>query len=190
MARTLSCLQQPREPRKAIAPPKKKTPKLDKMILEYRQGENEPAVKMEGNPKMNMDMGEITIDVFSKSGITGYPKIFGTITVNTFIGSVKLDIRSMSKITDVLLEFKKEYDEVTKRFGIYIKSNLLEMELNGTYNERSETLKFQNMTNFLRFRRRKEVNLSVKTIRFISFVCNPEDLANSDDASESVEEID
>lgn len=190
MARTLSCLQQPREPRKAIAPPKKKTPKLDKMLLEYRQGENEPTVKMEGDPKMNMDMGEITIDVFSKSGITGYPKIFGTITVNTFIGSVKLDIRSMSKITDVLLEFKKEYDEVTKRFGIYIKSNLLEMELNGTYNERSETLKFQNMTNFLRFRRRKEVNLSIKTIRFISFVCNPEDLANSDDASESVEEID
>lgn len=190
MARTLSCLQQPREPRKAIAPPKKKTPKLDKMILEYRQGENEPTVKMEGNPKMNMDMGEITIDVFSKSGITGYPKIFGTITVNTFIGSVKLDIRSMSKITDVLLEFKKEYDEVTKRFGIYIKSNLLEMELNGTYNERSETLKFQNMTNFLRFLRRKEVNLSIKVIRFISFVCNPEDLANSDDASESVEEID
>lgn len=193
MARTLSCsqsTQQPREPRKAIAPPKKKTPKLDRMTIEYRHREDGVTAKVEGDPGMNMDMGEINMDVFSNSAITGYPKIFGTITVNTFMGSVRLEMKNMDKATDMLIDFKKEYDEVTKRFSIYIKTNLIEMELNGTYNEGTETIKFVNMTNFLRFRRRKEVNIGIKMIRFISFVCDPEDLAESDDASESIEEID
>lgn len=193
MARTLSSsqsTQQPREPRKAIAPPKKKTPKLDRMTIEYRHREDGVTAKVEGDPGMNMDMGEINMDVFSKNAISGYPKIFGTITVNTFMGSVRLEMKNMDKATDMLIDFKKEYDEVTKRFSIYIKTNLIEMELNGTYNESTETIKFVNMTNFLRFRRRKEVNIGIKMIRFISFVCDPEDLADSDDASESIEEID
>lgn len=193
MARTLSSsqgAQQPREPRKAIAPPKKKTPKLDRMTIEYRHREDGVTAKVEGDPGMNMDMGEINMDVFSKNAISGYPKIFGTITVNTFMGSVRLEMKNMDKATDMLIDFKKEYDEVTKRFSIYIKTNLIEMELNGTYNEGTETIKFVNMTNFLRFRRRKEVNIGIKMIRFISFVCDPEDLAESDDASESIEEID
>lgn len=193
MARTLSSsqgTQQPREPRKAIAPPKKKTPKLDRMTIEYRHREDGVTAKIDGDPGMNMDMGEINMDVFSKSAISGYPKIFGTITVNTFMGSVRLEMKNMDKATDMLIDFKKEYDEVTKRFSIYIKTNLIEMELNGTYNESTETIKFVNMTNFLRFRRRKEVNIGIKMIRFISFVCDPEDLAESDDASESIEEID
>lgn len=128
--------------------------------------EHDDYITINGNPGSDMEMGQFVIDVSTNKRVKGYPKLVGRIVVNTFIGSVDIDLGKCMKASDMLVDYTKRYDEITKTFSIYIKSNLIEMELNGIYNE--GILKIENMVNFLRLNRRKEINITINKITFFN----------------------